>query len=293
MELPHMGTNCAESNCRQLDFLPFTCDLCKKEFCVDHHVYDKHNCSESYRRDVQVPICPLCDQPVPSKRDQPPDLAVNDHLENNCKSKNKKIYTNRCSFGGCKTKEMIPVCCDSCTQNFCLRHRHTVDHECKGPPPAPSLRERAVAAASSRMGNLSKKSTSNGSVGNRNSGNSRNGTGSSSSTAATVTQGIARYFTPVSARDRQPTAPRPTGNVASSRSTNNVSLLQGGLSESEALARAMAESIQQQPVSQSSGGQSNRSREDVEDEDAMLARAIAASLEENQRGSRQQQSLRA
>ncbi|CAL4112507.1 unnamed protein product, partial [Meganyctiphanes norvegica] len=202
MELPHMGTHCAESACRQLDFLPFTCDLCKKEFCVDHHKYDKHNCSESYRRDVQVPICPLCDQPVPSKRDQPPDLAVNDHLENNCKSKKKKIYTNRCSFGVCKTKEMVPVSCDSCKQNFCLRHRHTIDHECKGPPPAPSLRERAVAAASSRMGSLTKKSTSNGSVGSRNVGNNRSNGGSSNNrssinsaaTAATAaTQGIARY----------------------------------------------------------------------------------------------------
>lgn len=60
-------------------------------FSVDHHKYDAHNCTESYKADVQVPICPLCNQAVPSKSGQPPDLAVNDHMENNCKNKKKKV----------------------------------------------------------------------------------------------------------------------------------------------------------------------------------------------------------
>jgi len=196
-----MGTHCTEAYCRKLDFLPFSCDQCKKDFCVDHHKYEHHNCKESYRRDVQIPICPKCEQPVPSKRDQPPDLAVNDHLENNCKSKKKKIYTNRCSYGVCKTKEMVPVSCDSCKQNFCFRHRHTIDHECKGPPQAPSLRERVTAAALSRLGNLTKpeKSTGSDSVGNRNCGNSQSkveiSKNSSVNSAAVASQGITRYFT--------------------------------------------------------------------------------------------------
>lgn len=60
-------------------------------YSVDHHKYAAHSCSESYRADVQVPICPLCDQPVPSKRGEPPDLAVNEHMENNCRNKKKKV----------------------------------------------------------------------------------------------------------------------------------------------------------------------------------------------------------
>lgn len=67
-----------------------------------------------------------------------------------------QIYTNKCSIGKCKQKEvviylishviphmafilvshfyfqLVPIKCDSCRQNFCLKHRHPADHECKG-----------------------------------------------------------------------------------------------------------------------------------------------------------------
>ncbi|XP_063600369.1 AN1-type zinc finger protein 2A-like [Penaeus indicus] len=192
MELPHIGTNCAEPTCRQLDFLPFTCNMCKKEFCVDHHKYEDHSCPESYKADVRIPVCPLCNQPVPSKRGEAPDLAVNDHLENNCKNKNKKIYTNKCSANGCKTKEMVPVSCNACGLNYCLRHRHTTDHDCKGPA---TSRDKAAKAAMSRSG--TSRGQSNGSV-------SRG----LSSLADASAQGIRRYFSP-----SPPSAgPRPTGH---------------------------------------------------------------------------------
>jgi len=31
-DLMSIGKHCFVSNCRLLDYLPFTCDLCKKEF---------------------------------------------------------------------------------------------------------------------------------------------------------------------------------------------------------------------------------------------------------------------
>ncbi|XP_071520153.1 AN1-type zinc finger protein 2A-like [Panulirus ornatus] len=257
MELPHIGTHCSEPTCRQLDFLPIICNLCKKEFCVDHHKYESHNCTESYKADVQVPICPLCNQPVPSKRGQPPDLAVNDHMENNCKNKKKKIYTNKCSAARCKTKEVVPVLCDSCKQNFCLQHRHVVDHDCKGPP---SGRERALAAATARLSNNKKQSSGSTSRGHSSDNKSN--------------QGILRYVSPSSV------GPRPTSHVQPVR-TVNLSTLQGGLSEDEALARAIANSVQDKngdkSIPQSTGGDLQ------EDEDAQVARAIAASMEQNSR----------
>ncbi|XP_053626570.2 AN1-type zinc finger protein 2A [Cherax quadricarinatus] len=258
MELPHLGTHCSESACRQLDFLPFTCNLCKKEFCVDHHKYDAHNCSESYQADVRVPICPLCNQPVPSKRGQPPDLAVNDHMENNCKNKNKKIYTNKCSAVGCKTKEMIPVSCDSCKQNFCLRHRHAIDHDCKGHS---TVRDRTLAAVTARQAS-----------------NKKQGGGSASRTQSTSngsSKSINRHFSPASG------GPRPTGHTQPVHSLN-LSKLQGGMSEDEALARAMAVSVQDMNGAQPTIHSSENERSQ-EDEDAQLARAIAASMEQNQR----------
>jgi len=29
-------------------------------------------------------------------------------------------------------KELIPVKCDKCHQNYCLRHRFEADHDCQG-----------------------------------------------------------------------------------------------------------------------------------------------------------------
>ena len=62
-------------------------------------------------QDNQVPVCPLCNAPVPVPRGQTPDIVVGRHIDDDCQSdpakeKRNKIYTNRCSNKGCKTKEV-------------------------------------------------------------------------------------------------------------------------------------------------------------------------------------------
>jgi hypothetical protein len=123
-------------------------------FCSgDHYKYTLHNCPAAYKKNVQVPVCPLCGAPVPGKLDELPDIRVSQHIDNDCKSDTamtrrevcqspelclfynmnfcfQKVYTNRCSFQGCKKKEMIPILCEACNLNFCLRHRHAQDHVC-------------------------------------------------------------------------------------------------------------------------------------------------------------------
>ncbi|XP_036328502.1 AN1-type zinc finger protein 2B-like [Rhagoletis pomonella] len=94
---------------------------------------------------MQVPICPLCGEPVPTAPGVEPDLTVGRHIDQQCKSDTKKIYTNRCSYKNCKKKELIPVNCTECRRNFCLRHRHTTDHGCRGASVA-SVVKRAMAA---------------------------------------------------------------------------------------------------------------------------------------------------
>ncbi|KAG9470262.1 hypothetical protein GDO78_018414, partial [Eleutherodactylus coqui] len=82
--------------------------------------------------DVQVPVCPLCCAPVPVKRGELADIAVGQHIDRNCSSKRKqKIFTNRCCKPGCRRKELMKVECDQCHSNFCLSHRHPLDHDCK------------------------------------------------------------------------------------------------------------------------------------------------------------------
>lgn len=150
MEFPDLGKHCSESFCRQMDFLPVKCDACEQIFCYNHFTYSQHQCPSAYKKDVQVPVCPLCNAPVPNKRGELPDVAVSAHLDNDCKSdpavKKRKIYTNRCNKKGCKVKELIKVNCDSCCLNFCLSHRHPQDHECKGATGHPSTSRAGLAA---------------------------------------------------------------------------------------------------------------------------------------------------
>lgn len=132
MEFPHLGEHCSVTSCKILDFLPIKCDACSKTFCGDHFSYQSHSCAHRHANDVQVPVCPMCSCPVSGfKPGDPPDIAVSQHLDNMCKNSGKKVYANRCSARTCKNKEIVPIRCGQCRRNFCLKHRHPVDHECR------------------------------------------------------------------------------------------------------------------------------------------------------------------
>uniref|UniRef100_A0A8C3I6M4 Zinc finger AN1-type containing 2A n=1 Tax=Chrysemys picta bellii TaxID=8478 RepID=A0A8C3I6M4_CHRPI len=85
MEFPDLGKHCSEKTCKQLDFLPLKCDACKEVFCKDHITYDQHKCTSSYKKDVQVPVCPLCNTPIPVRRGEMPDIVVGAHMDRDCK----------------------------------------------------------------------------------------------------------------------------------------------------------------------------------------------------------------
>ncbi|KAL3266603.1 hypothetical protein HHI36_010767 [Cryptolaemus montrouzieri] len=136
MELPHLGKQCSEPSCKKLDFLPIKCDACNEIFCGEHYQFKSHNCKNSYKKDNQVPVCPLCNKPIPLKYGESPDVVVGFHIDNDCQSdparNRRKVFTNRCSFKGCKVKEVIPITCSDCKNNFCLKHRFQNDHKCTG-----------------------------------------------------------------------------------------------------------------------------------------------------------------
>uniref|UniRef100_A0A8B9QST2 AN1-type domain-containing protein n=1 Tax=Anas platyrhynchos TaxID=8839 RepID=A0A8B9QST2_ANAPL len=87
-------------------------------------------------QDVQVPVCPLCNTPVPVRRGEMPDVLVGEHIDRHCKAdpaqRQRKIFTNKCLKPGCKQKEMMKVICEQCHKNYCLKHRHPLDHDCSG-----------------------------------------------------------------------------------------------------------------------------------------------------------------
>nr|CAG4638633.1 EOG090X0APF [Cyclestheria hislopi] len=160
MEFPHLGKHCSEKSCNQLDFLPMKCDACQQIFCKDHIRYQLHSCQSSYKKDVQVPVCPLCNEPVPWKRGELPDIVVGAHIDRDCQSdpakQKRKVFKNKCSLKNCKQKEVVPIVCDQCKLNYCLQHRHAIDHSCPGSNPAHRAREAALSRASANVPQVSK-----------------------------------------------------------------------------------------------------------------------------------------
>lgn len=160
MEFPNLGQHCSESTCRQLDFLPMKCDACGKVFCVDHFTYLKHNCDSAYKKDVQVPVCPLCSSPVPvDRRGDPPDLAVSRHMDTVCtsltgsSSSGPATGPRRCSARGCGVRQLLLLTCERCGRSHCVSHRHPSDHGCttrERPRPSRSQTASSAAAAAQR-----------------------------------------------------------------------------------------------------------------------------------------------
>lgn len=145
MELPHLGKQCCVDRClSKNDYLIMKCVFCKKQFCNTHskpresqHLADQqggHDCIR-FPIDARTVICPVCEQIVPVAKGQEPDVVVNRHINSGCALvSEKKVYTNQCGKKGCSKKELQPIQCKICLQNFCIKHRLESDHDCDGPP---------------------------------------------------------------------------------------------------------------------------------------------------------------
>lgn len=264
MELPHLGQNCALKQCNQLDFLPVKCDACAGIFCLQHYQYDTHNCDKARNRNVQVPVCPLCSEPVVSRRGELPDVAVSQHIDQYCKRNDsikgrlQKPKTNlqACNYKSCKQKDVIYLECADCRLKFCVKHRHPSDHLCPGPSTSANIANnwqsfRGSCATSATSGYEMIKQKAN--------QISKSGQAALNRLAATGSH----------------MRPGSSHGASSSRSAAVVSVdsLQGNLSESEAMAIAINESKSnnKQMTFQS------------EDEDMALARALHESQMEANR----------
>eukprot|EP00117_Sycon_ciliatum_P043309 scpid89746/ scgid4155/ AN1-type zinc finger protein 2B; Arsenite-inducible RNA-associated protein-like protein len=296
MELPSLGTNCAWEECNQLDFLPFTCDMCNKVFCLDHRSYDQHQCPSAYQKDVRVPTCPLCNALVPVARGEDPNIKMNEHIANQCQGSNtgtsntgtaKQDPSKRCHMKGCKRVDMVQVRCDQCAHQFCLRHRGPPDHKCEG-------KQSTLANAASRRAAT-------------NTGSKTSGSSSRGSTQPRLSQKTADSRAPqqsylnetgrqleAARRERQTQATVRAQAPATQSHASAPNALQ--MSEDEALARALQESIQptvrqaDPPVTAAAAASTGTPAVQSE-EDAALARAIAASLEEQERPKEQSSCL--
>ncbi|XP_051572985.1 AN1-type zinc finger protein 2A-like isoform X2 [Myxocyprinus asiaticus] len=269
MEFPDLGEHCSEKSCKRLDFLPMRCDACEEIFCKDHITYANHKCTSSYKKDVQVPVCPLCNTPIPIKRGEMPDIKVGEHIDRDCKSdpaqRKRKIFTNKCSKGGCKQKEMIRVTCDQCHLNYCLKHRHPLDHDCKtdGKPVSKSGHAALMRAQAPSSSNVAASSTR---------GSSRS-----------MSNGVTARPQSISAQRTNAAFPPMVSPTAQNVMPTSVSF-QAGLTEEQALQRALEMSL-----AESARASQPTTLSPQEQEDLALAQALAASEEEYRRQQQRQQ----
>ncbi|KAL1278487.1 hypothetical protein QQF64_025160, partial [Cirrhinus molitorella] len=252
-------------------FLPMKCDACQEIFCKDHITYANHKCTSSYKKDIQVPVCPLCNTPIPIRRGEMPDIKVGEHIDRDCKSdpaqRKRKIFTNKCSKGGCKQKEMIRVTCDQCHLNYCLKHRHPLDHDCKTDSkpvskPGHAALMRAQASSSSNTAPSSTRGSSR-IMSNGVTGNNR----PQSSSAQRINTASSPMVSPTAQNVIPPSAS-----------------FQVGLTEEQALQRALEMSL-----AESAQASQPTTLSPQEQEDLALAQALAASEEEYRRQQQQRQ----
>jgi hypothetical protein len=114
-----IGAHCQMEYCRQLDFLPFRCESCRKTFCLDHRSEMAHKCEKEglwARQRAQ---------------------RLNGGMSTSRTTSSKpNILTHeaQCPHPSCKTLIDTPltpgVHCQTCNRRYCLKHRMKEDHDC-------------------------------------------------------------------------------------------------------------------------------------------------------------------
>ncbi|XJO78682.1 hypothetical protein BDV3_003087 [Batrachochytrium dendrobatidis] len=134
------GLNCSLALCNKLDFLPFVCQTCQCAYCPAHRFPDTHGCISTSQTSSYL-VCPKCSQRIHQDKystdtettDIDSQQILNRHIEASCPKELDNVLTSAkisCSFDGCSTAELWGVVCPSCTNKFCLAHRHKSSHNC-------------------------------------------------------------------------------------------------------------------------------------------------------------------
>ncbi|GKV32587.1 hypothetical protein SLEP1_g41181 [Rubroshorea leprosula] len=136
-EFPDLGKHCSVDDCKQIDFLPFTCDRCRQVYCLEHRSYIKHHCPKADKKDVTVVVCPLCAKGVRLNPDEDPNITWEAHVNIECDPSNydKVRRKKKCPVPGCREVLTFSntIKCRDCTRDHCLKHRFGPDHKCPGP----------------------------------------------------------------------------------------------------------------------------------------------------------------
>merc|ERR1711988_250407 len=101
-EMDDIGAICFE--CKRQDFLPFQCKFCKQQFCINHRYTNQHACCYELNQCTKIPYR---------------------------KQTKKKSEEERHKCFQCNQYTLLQIRCPLCENNFCLKHRNSLDHVCK------------------------------------------------------------------------------------------------------------------------------------------------------------------
>ncbi|KAL6520316.1 Zinc finger AN1 domain-containing stress-associated protein 12 [Orobanche minor] len=153
-----LGSHCQHSDCHQLDFLPFTCNSCRKVFCLDHRSYKSHNCPKSNISSRKVSVCEICSSVIETtghEREDEKKIMERHEKSGDCDPKKKRKPT--CPVRRCKEVLTFSntTTCKTCGVKTCLKHRFPADHTCgqlRSPPPSVSDNKKFLIALALRRG---------------------------------------------------------------------------------------------------------------------------------------------
>jgi predicted nucleic acid binding AN1-type Zn finger protein len=121
-----IGAHCQMPFCHQLDFLPFRCESCRGNFCLDHRSETAHSCTQAgawarQRREREEAARGGGGGGATTRTPVVPKPHILHH-------------ESQCAQPACKTlihtALVTGVHCDTCRRDYCLKHRFGQDHDC-------------------------------------------------------------------------------------------------------------------------------------------------------------------
>jgi len=125
-----IGAACSHQSCCQQDFLPLTCDGCKKQFCSAHFSSGVHACQGAAAKDRRVLICSICKRSVPHPAGEDGASVLSRHcMSDECRP---RVETAKCPVLGCRENltTINTYTCPVCSKRVCMMHRHQEAHRC-------------------------------------------------------------------------------------------------------------------------------------------------------------------
>ena len=106
MEFSNLGKHCSCEDCYLQDFLPFKCNLCQKDFCLEHRTYESHKC-KNFKSTI---------------------LTEEEKIK--AEKERKKRIKSHPKCIKCKLRSGTNFKCKTCGKFTCISHRMAQSHNC-------------------------------------------------------------------------------------------------------------------------------------------------------------------